>query len=72
VAADIQLTGTLLSSVLASAQAGDRGSEARNVTILTPLAFNEYVYGLYYAYNTGESGTLEASEILAESRSTAF
>jgi len=37
VVADIQLTGTLLSSVLAEAQAGDPGSEARNVTILTPL-----------------------------------
>lgn len=41
--ADIQLTGTLLSSVLAEAQAGDPGSEARNVTILMPLAFNENV-----------------------------
>lgn len=45
--ADIQLTGTLLSSVLSGAQAGDPGSEARNVTILTPLAFNENVYALY-------------------------
>jgi hypothetical protein len=47
VVADIQLTGALLGSVVADAQTSGPSSEARNVSILTPLAFNENVYELY-------------------------